>query len=71
MLYRFLWSAFALSEFLLANACESLASATVMFGDFAALLEGTHRKTLLGIAQVVMLGELAVNKALDNVDPAA
>jgi hypothetical protein len=57
------------TESLLANASESLASATVMLGDFAALLGGTHRKTLLGIAQVVMLGELAVNKALDNVDP--
>ncbi|CAI8821662.1 MULTISPECIES: DUF6124 family protein [unclassified Pseudomonas] len=59
------------TESLLANASESLASATVMLGDFAALLGGTHRKTLLGIAQVVMLGELAVNKALDNVDPAS
>ena len=59
------------TESLLANACESLASATVMLGDFTALLGGTHRKTLLGIAQVVMLGELAVNKALDNVDPNA
>ncbi|MFJ5240444.1 DUF6124 family protein [Pseudomonas neuropathica] len=59
------------TESLLANASESLASATVMLGDFAAMLGGTHRKTLLGIAQVVMLGELAVNKALDNVDPAA
>lgn len=58
------------TESLLANACESLASATVMLGDFTALLEGTHRQTLLGIAQVVMLGELAVNKALDNVAPA-
>ena len=58
------------TESLLANACESLASASVMLGDFAALLEGTHRKTILGIAQVVMLGELAVNRALDNVDPA-
>jgi hypothetical protein len=56
------------TESLLANASESLASATVMLGDFAALLGGTHRKTLLGIAQVVMLGELAVNKALDNVE---
>jgi hypothetical protein len=56
------------TESLLANASESLASATVMLGDFAALLNGTHRKTLLGIAQVVMLGELAVNKALDNVE---
>ncbi|ROO07971.1 hypothetical protein BK673_15610 [Pseudomonas fluorescens] len=59
------------TESLLANASESLASATVMLGDFAVLLGGTHRKTLLGIAQVVMLGELAVNKALDNVDPNA
>ncbi|EJN17382.1 MULTISPECIES: DUF6124 family protein [Pseudomonas] len=57
------------TESLLANACESLGSATVMLSDFAALLEGTHRKTLLGIAQVVMLGELAVNQALDNVEP--
>jgi len=57
------------TESLLANASESLSSATVMLGDFAALLEGTHRKTLLGIAQVVMLGELAVNQALDNVEP--
>ncbi|WP_404942996.1 DUF6124 family protein [Pseudomonas fluorescens] len=28
-----------------------------------------HRKTALGIAQVVMLGELAVNRALDKVVP--
>jgi len=54
---------------LLANACESLASATVMLSDFAGLLEGPNRKTLLGIAQVVMLGELAVNQALDNLVP--
>jgi hypothetical protein len=37
----------------------------------AALVEGPIRKTLLGIAQVVMLGELAVNQALDNVVPTA
>jgi hypothetical protein len=59
------------TETLLANACESLASATVMLGDFAGMLEGPNRNTLLGIAQVVMLGELAVNKALDNVVPSA
>ena len=56
------------TESLLVNACESLASATVMLGDFAGMLEGHNRNTLLGIAQVVMLGELAVNKALDNVE---
>ncbi|MCY1273120.1 hypothetical protein PSJE_26095 [Pseudomonas jessenii] len=53
---------------LLAHACESLASASVMANDLAGFLEGTHRNTLLGIAQVIMLGELAVNRALDQVD---
>ena len=57
------------TESLLANACESLASVTVMLGDFAGTLEGPSRNTVLGIAQVVMLGELAVNQALDNVVP--
>ncbi|QXI14650.1 hypothetical protein HU754_012815 [Pseudomonas zeae] len=55
------------TESLLANACESLASASVMLSDFAGMLEGPHRNTLLGIAQVVMLGELAVNQALEHV----
>jgi hypothetical protein len=52
----------------LANASESLGCATTMLNDFAAVLNTSHRKTLLGIAQVVMLGELAVNQALDNVE---
>lgn len=56
------------SESLLANACESLASASVMLGDVAGLVDGPIRKTLLGIAQVVILGELAVNRALDKVE---
>jgi hypothetical protein len=29
----------------------------------------SHRNALLGIAQIIMLGELAVNRALDNLDP--
>jgi 2-succinyl-5-enolpyruvyl-6-hydroxy-3-cyclohexene-1-carboxylate synthase len=57
------------TESLLANACESLASASVMISDFATLLEDPHRNTMLGIQQVIMLGELAVNRALDNIDP--
>ncbi|HEF4761768.1 TPA: hypothetical protein SAN82_004226 [Pseudomonas putida] len=57
------------TETLLAHACESLASASVMANDLATFLEGSQRSTLLGIAQVVMLGELAVNRALDNLDP--
>ncbi|GID05996.1 MULTISPECIES: DUF6124 family protein [Pseudomonas] len=59
----------AATEPMLVNASETLGSATVMLNDFAALLEGTHRKTLLGIAQVVMLAELAVNQVLDKVVP--
>ncbi|MNL25680.1 hypothetical protein D3C87_1471680 [compost metagenome] len=54
-------------ETLLVEAYESLASASVMLCDFAGMLEGPHRQTLLGIAQVVMLGELAVNQALEHV----
>lgn len=56
------------NETLLAHACESLASANVMASNLAGLLEGTHRNTLQGIAQVIMLGELAVNRALDNIE---
>ncbi|VVP42677.1 hypothetical protein PS903_04849 [Pseudomonas fluorescens] len=57
------------TETLLAHACESLASASVMASDFAAFLEGSQRNTMLGIQQVIMLAELTVNRALDNVDP--
>jgi hypothetical protein len=57
-------------ETLLAHACESLASANVMALDLADHMQGTGRNSLLGIAQVIMLGELAVNRALDRIDPA-
>ncbi|MDI1331070.1 DUF6124 family protein [Pseudomonas mandelii] len=57
------------SESLLAQACESLASASVMASDFAANLIGPQRNTVLAIQQIIMLAELAVNRALDNVDP--
>jgi hypothetical protein len=40
-----------------------------MLSDVIGMVEGSARKTLQGIAQVVMLGELAVNQALDNVVP--
>jgi hypothetical protein len=56
------------SESLLANASETLGSASEMLLNFAAMLDTPHRKTALGIAQVVMLGEIAVNQALDNVE---
>ncbi|WP_223592193.1 DUF6124 family protein [Pseudomonas sp. A-R-19] len=57
------------AESLLAHACESLASANVMTMDLADRTQGSGRNALLGIAQVIMLGELAVNRALDRVDP--
>jgi hypothetical protein len=55
-------------ETLLAHACESLASANVMTMDLADRTEGASRNTLLGIAQVILLGELAVNRVLDRVE---
>jgi len=57
------------NETLLVNACETLASASVMLSDFAGQLSGPQRHTLLGIQHTVMLGELAVNRMLDIVDP--
>jgi hypothetical protein len=56
------------NETLLAYACESLASANVLATDLADQLEGTSRNALLGIAQVIMLGELAVNRVLDRIE---
>jgi hypothetical protein len=58
------------TESLLAHACESLATASVLTSDFANDLIGPQRHTALAIQQVIMLAELAVNRALDNVDPA-
>jgi len=55
-------------EDLLAHACESLASASVMTSNFAGYLEGPHRHTAMAIQQIVMLAELAVNRMLDNVE---
>jgi hypothetical protein len=57
------------NEPLMADASENLTSACVMINDLAEMLEGTRRRTLLGIAQVVMLGELAVNQMLDDLVP--
>jgi hypothetical protein len=57
------------TESLLAHAYESLATASVLASDFANDLSGTQRHTALAIQQVIMLAELAVNRALDNVDP--
>ena len=59
------------NETLLAYACESLASANVMATDLVDHLEGTSRNALLGIAQVILLGELVVNRVLDRIESPA
>ncbi|MFJ4197638.1 DUF6124 family protein [Pseudomonas sp. NPDC089534] len=59
------------NENLLADACESLASASILVSHFANELSGPHRSMALGIQQIVMLAELAVNRALDRVVPLA
>ena len=52
------------NETLFAHASESLASASLMAGEFAAMLEGTQRNMMLALQQVIMLGELALNRVL-------
>ncbi|KNH45158.1 DUF6124 family protein [Pseudomonas lini] len=57
------------TETLLSHACETLASLNVLTSDFAGELEGSHRSLALSIQQLAVLGELLVNRALDNLDP--
>jgi hypothetical protein len=47
---------------------ESFASAKVIASDCAGFLEGPQRNTILGVAQLIMFGELAVNRALDSLE---
>ncbi|MFJ4543848.1 DUF6124 family protein [Pseudomonas sp. NPDC088885] len=58
------------NESLLAHACESLASASIMTSDIAAYVDNPQRHTILAIQQIIMLAELAVNRVLDNVEMA-
>jgi hypothetical protein len=57
------------TERLLVNLSETLASANAMVSDLAFDLEGSRRHVALGIQQMIELGELLANRALDNVDP--
>ncbi|MBK5533534.1 hypothetical protein JFT91_13115 [Pseudomonas sp. TH08] len=56
------------NESLLAHACESLASASIMTSDIAAYVDTPQRHTILAIQQIIMLAELAVNRVLDNLE---
>jgi hypothetical protein len=57
------------SETLLAHACETLASASVMASELAFILEGPKCNLALAIEQMISLAELSVNRVLDQVDP--
>ena len=59
------------NEDLLTEASETLASAKTIAQDVAHLLPAAQRRALLGVAQLIMLGELAVNRVLDNLNPPA
>ncbi|AMZ70010.1 MULTISPECIES: DUF6124 family protein [Pseudomonas] len=56
------------TESLLANLSETLASANVMVSDLAFDLDGSRRHFALGIQQLIELGTLLANRALDNVE---
>ncbi|MCG6577464.1 hypothetical protein EGM97_22490 [Pseudomonas sp. AF32] len=56
------------TECLLANLSETLSSANAMVSDLAFDLEGSRRHVALGIQQLIELGGLLANRALDNVE---
>jgi len=55
------------TECLLANLSETLASANAMVEDLAFDLNGSRRHFLLGIQQLIELGSLLANRALDTI----
>ncbi|WHS58664.1 DUF6124 family protein [Pseudomonas sp. G2-4] len=56
-------------ECLLANLSETLASVNAMASDLAFELDGSRRHVALGIQQMIELGELLANRALDIAAP--
>lgn len=59
------------TETLLANAAENLASANQMAATLAFDLDDPHRAILLGIQQLIDLSALLVDRAQEQVAPAA
>ncbi|MBT0622499.1 hypothetical protein KIH32_01165 [Pseudomonas fluorescens] len=59
------------TETLLANAAENLESANQMAATLAFDLEDPYRAIILGIQQLIDLSALLVNRAQDQVAPAA
>jgi hypothetical protein len=56
------------TETLWVHASETLASLSAMTTDLAFELEGSRRNKALAIQQLIVLGELLVNRALDHLD---
>ena len=56
------------TESLLCHASETLASLNAMSTDLAYELEGSRRNVALAIQQLAVLGELLVNRVLDNLE---
>jgi hypothetical protein len=56
-------------ETLLIEASESFAQAREMVNDLADLGDNPRRHTMLVLARVILMGELAVNRVLDNHKP--
>ncbi|MBC3387984.1 DUF6124 family protein [Pseudomonas sp. SWRI179] len=56
------------TETLLANLNETLASANAVLSDLLFDLDGSRRHVALGVAQMIELGTLLANKALDRVE---
>ena len=56
---------------LLCHACATLASLNVLTTEQAPELQGSPCSLALSIQQLAILGELLVNRALDNLDPPA
>jgi hypothetical protein len=54
------------TEAMLCHASETLASLSVMATDLARELEGPRRQIIVTIQQLSAIGELLVNRALDN-----
>ncbi|WP_347905166.1 DUF6124 family protein [Pseudomonas purpurea] len=56
------------TETLLVHASETLASLNAITTDLAFELEGSRRHVALAMQQLVVLGELLVNRALEHLD---
>jgi hypothetical protein len=56
------------TETLWVHASETLASLNAMTTDLAFELEGSRRNKALAIQQLIVLGELLVNRALDHLE---